>query len=157
MCSNPDRSQFSIQLSIQDFSSHTTATSSSDATKLRVLGKCVDTRNAVVPSPARTVWVQIPTGSNFFDVGIRKYFFTDCTAMQSSNEAKLMELIKHIIRQNAVVKLSYPTGVGSNPARSQFFFQGIFQYFSCIGNAMLDSSDMKLGVLGVIIIALNVV
>ena len=61
---------------------------------------------------------QVP---NFFGVGIRKYFFTDCTGMQSSNEAKLMELIKPIIRQNAVVKLSYPTGVGSNPARSQCF------------------------------------
>ena len=78
-------------------------------------------RNVVITSTARTVWVQIPTGSNFFDVGIRKYFFTDCTEMHSSNEAKLMELIKPIITQNAVVKLSYPTGVGSNPARSQCF------------------------------------
>ena len=39
--------------------------------------------------------------------------------MHSSNEAKLMELIKLIITQNAVVKLRYSTGVGSNPARSQ--------------------------------------
>ena len=78
-------------------------------------------RNVVAHSPARTVWVQIPTGSNFFGVGISKYFFTDCTAMHSSNKAKLMELIKPIITQNAVVKLSYPTGMGSNPARSQCF------------------------------------
>ena len=41
--------------------------------------------------------------------------------MHSSNEAKLMELIKPILTQNAVVKLSYLTGVGSNPARSQCF------------------------------------
>ena len=39
--------------------------------------------------------------------------------MHSSNEAKLMELIKPIITQNDVVKLSYPTGVGSNLTRSQ--------------------------------------
>ena len=37
------------------------------------------------------------------------------------------------------------------------FFQGIFQYFSRIGKAMLGSSDIKLGVLGVSIIVLNVV
>ena len=38
----------------------------SDATKLGVLGKRTDTRNVVAPSPARTVWVQIPPGANFF-------------------------------------------------------------------------------------------
>ena len=76
--------------------------------------------------------------------------------MLSSTDAKLMGLIKPIITQNAVVKLSYPTGVGSNPARLSVF-QGIFQYFSCIGDAMLGSSDMKLGVLGVSIITHNVV
>ena len=41
--------------------------------------------------------------------------------MLSGTEAKLMELIKPIITQNAVVKLSFPTGMGSNPARSQCF------------------------------------
>ena len=35
-------------------------------------------------------------------------------------------------------------------------FQGIFQYFSCIGKTMLGSSDMKLGVIGVSIITNNV-
>ena len=86
-------------------------------------------RNAVVPSHARTAWVQIPTGSNFFGVGISKYLFTDCTAMHSSNEAKLMELIKPIITQNAVIKLSSPTGVGSNPAHSQCFSRYISVLF----------------------------
>ena len=76
--------------------------------------------------------------------------------MLSTTEAKLMELIKPIITQNAVVKLSYPTGVGSNPAVLSVF-KGIFQYFFCIGDAMLHSSDMKLGVLGVSIITHNVV
>ena len=35
--------------------------------------------------------------------------------------------------------------------------QGIFQKCSCIGDAMLGSSDMKLGVIGVSIITHNVV
>ena len=66
-CSNSTRFQFfSIQLSSQYISSHTAATDSSDATKLGVLGKWADTRNVVAPSPARTVWVQIPPGANFF-------------------------------------------------------------------------------------------
>ena len=35
-----------------------------------------DTRNVVAPSPARTVWVQIPPCANFSGVGIRKYTFS---------------------------------------------------------------------------------
>ena len=76
--------------------------------------------------------------------------------MLSSTDAKLMGLIKPIITQNTVVKLSYPTSMGSDPARSHCLSKYISD-FSCIGNAMLDSSDMKLGVLGVSIITHNVV
>ena len=36
-------------------------------------------------------------------------------------------------------------------------FEGRFQYFSCIGDVMLGSSDMKLGVLGLSTITHNVV
>ena len=80
-------------------------------------------------SAARTAWVRIPPGSNFFRVSMRKYFFTNCIAMLSSTDAKLMGLMKPIIAQNAVVKLSYPTGVGSNPARSQYLPMYISAFF----------------------------
>ena len=33
---------------------------------------CADTRNVVAPSPARTVWVQIPPGANFFRCRYKK-------------------------------------------------------------------------------------
>ena len=45
--------------------------------------------------------------------------------MLNSTDAKLMGRMKPIIAQNIVAQLSYLTGVGSNPAWSQFF-QGIF-------------------------------
>ena len=50
--------------------------------------------------------------------------------MLSSTDAKLMGRIKPIIAQNIVAQLSYLTGVGSNPARSQFFFQFFFSTFT---------------------------
>ena len=77
-------------------------------------------RNVVMTSTARTVWVQIPRGANFFGIGVRKHFFTACTAMLNSTDAKLIVLRKHIITHKAVTHPSYPTGVGSNLTRSQY-------------------------------------
>ena len=92
-------------------------TASSDVTKVGVLGKLTDTRMVVVPSPARTVWVQIPRGANYFRSGIRKLFSTAYTVMVSSTGAILMESIKLIITHNVDAQLSYRTGVGSNLTR----------------------------------------
>ena len=78
-------------------------------------------RYVVMTSTARTVWVQIPRGANIFRIGIRKLFFTTCTAMLNSTDAKLMVLRKHIITHNVVAQSSYATGVGSNPASPQCF------------------------------------
>ena len=80
-------------------------------------------------STARTVWVQIPRGANIFRIGIRKLFFTTCTAMLNSTDAKLMVLRKHIITHKAVAHLSYPTGVGSNLTRSQYLPTYISAFF----------------------------
>ena len=86
-------------------------------------------RNVVAHSPARTVWVQIPRGANIFRIGIRKLFFTACTAMLNSTDAKLMVLRKHIITHKTVAYLSYLTGVGSNLTRSQFLYMYISVLF----------------------------
>ena len=75
--------------------------------------------------------------------------------MLNSTDAKLMVLRKHIITHKAVAHPSYPTGVVQiSPGLS--ICQCIFQYFSCIGDAMLGSSDIKLGALGGSIITHNV-
>ena len=67
--------------------------------------------------------------------------------MLNSTDAKLMVLRKHIITHKAVSHPSYPTDVGSNLTRSQYLSMYI-SVLSWIGDAMLGSSDMKLGVLG---------
>ena len=57
-------------MSSQDFSRHSAATASSDATKLGVLGKWINMRNVVMTSTARTVWVQIPRYAKIFGIGV---------------------------------------------------------------------------------------
>ena len=94
---------------------------SGTATKLGALGKWIIARKVALLFGRPNSVGSNPARFKLFRVLIRKYFFTDCTAMLSSTDAKLMGLMKPIITQNSVVKLSYPTGVGSNPARPQCF------------------------------------
>ena len=94
---------------------------SSTATKLGVLGKWIIARKVALLFGRPNSVGSNPARFKLFRVLIRKYFFTDCTAMLSSTDAKLMGLVKPIIAQNVVAQSSYLTGVGSNPARSQCF------------------------------------
>ena len=86
-------------------------------------------RNVVMISTARTVWILIPCGANFYGVGIIKYFFTDCIATHSSYEAKLIALMKFIITHNVEAQSSYSTVVGSNLTRSQCLSRCISEVF----------------------------
>ena len=131
VCSTPNRSQF-FDLPVQSvFSSHPVATVSSDVTKVGVLVKWTDTHIVVVPSPPKQCGFKSHDVQTFMVQVSEKILFTDCTATHSSNEAKLIGPMKFIITHNIVAQSSFPTGVGSNPARPQCFSRYIsvlFQY-----------------------------
>ena len=67
---------------------------SSTATKLGVLGKWTIARKVAALFGRRNSVGSNPARFKLFRVRIRKYFFTNCTAMLSSTDAKIMGRMK---------------------------------------------------------------